>query len=55
MPVEIRELAIKISLSDEGAASGGTAAGGNEQEAQQAIVEAVVYKVLAILREQEER
>ncbi|MBD2753199.1 DUF5908 family protein [Spirosoma validum] len=55
MPVEIRELAIKINLSDEGGASAGTAGAESGQEAQQALIEAVVDKVLMILREQEER
>lgn len=55
MPVEIRELAIKINLSDEGGSSGGGAAGGTDQESQQALIQTVVDKVLAILEEKQER
>lgn len=55
MPVEIRELSIKINLSDEGGTSGTNANGGNAQEAQQALVEMIAEKVLEILRNNHER
>jgi Family of unknown function (DUF5908) len=64
MPLEIKELQIKVTLSDNasaqaeggGSASSGAAAlsggGGSENEA---IVDACVDKVLAILKEKMER
>ena len=55
MPVEIKELTIKINLSDEGVASGGAPNSGNDQEVQQALVEAIADRVLAILRDKQER
>jgi Family of unknown function (DUF5908) len=55
MPVEIKELTIKINLTDEGGTKGSAPAGGVDQEAQQTLVEAIADKVLAILRERQER
>jgi Family of unknown function (DUF5908) len=54
MPVEIRELNIKINLSDEG---GNASSSGSDDtnDTQQAIVEAVIEKVLEILKEKQER
>ena len=54
MPVEIRELNIKINLSDEGGNASSSDAG-DSNDAQQAIVEAVIEKVLEILKEKQER
>jgi hypothetical protein len=53
MPIEIRELNIKINLSDDGSQAAN--AGGDANEAQEALVSAVIEKVLAILKEKEER
>ncbi len=54
MPVEIRELNIKINLSDEG---GNASSSGSDDtnDAQQVLVEAVMEKVLEILKEKQER
>ena len=54
MPVEIRELNIKINLSDDGS-QGGNAGGGDPIEAQQTLISVVIEKVLEILKEKEER
>ena len=54
MPVEIRELNIKINLSDEGGNASSTNAD-DSSDAQQVIVAAVVEKVLEILKEKQER
>jgi Family of unknown function (DUF5908) len=60
MPVEIRELNIRVNLTDGGgnqnassSSSGGDA--GASGEAQEAIVEAVVAKVLELLKDKMER
>ena len=54
MPVEIRELNIKINLSDEGG-NASPSGSGDASDAQQAIVEAVIEKVLEILKDKQER
>jgi hypothetical protein len=58
MPVEIRELTIKVNLDDTNNQGGNSAAGtssGGDIDAQKAIVEACVEKVLEILKEKAER
>jgi hypothetical protein len=58
MPVEIRELTIKINLDNADNQGGGGAAGSggaNNADAQKALVEACVEKVLEILKEKAER
>lgn len=54
MPVEIRELNIKINLS-EGEGNVSSTNANDPNEAQQGIIEAVIEKVLEILKEREER
>jgi hypothetical protein len=56
MPVEIRELNIKINLTDSGSGANADASGGGDaNEAQEKLIETVVEKVLEILKEKEER
>ena len=55
MPVEIRELTIKINLDNAENQGGGAAGGGNSDDAQKALVEACVEKVLEILKEKTDR
>ena len=56
MPVEIRELTIKINLDNaENQGGGGAAGDSNGADAQKALVEACVEKVLEILKEKTER
>lgn len=57
MPIEIRELSIKVNLNEGGGGGNNAAnnAGGGGEEAKQAIVEAVIEKVLEILKEKTER
>ncbi len=55
MPVEIRELTIKINLDNAENQGGGAASGGNSDDAQKALVEACVEKVLEILKEKTDR
>lgn len=54
MPVEIRELNIKINLSDDGSNNTNTA-GSDPQAAQDVLIAVVIEKVLDILKEKEER
>ena len=54
MPIEIRELQIKVTVGDEGQAAEGTAAP-SSGEAQEDIIKACVEQVLAILEKQRER
>lgn len=60
MPLEIREIAIKMNVAPEtqgaaAAATGGGGAGSSGGGGQDAIVKACVEKVLAILKEKNER
>ena len=58
MPIEIRELSIKVNLNEGGGGGGNNAtnnAGSGGEEAQQALVKAVIEKVLEILKEKTER
>ena len=54
MPIEIRELQIKVTVGDEGQTAESAAAPFSE-EAQDDIVKACVEQVLAILEKQRER
>jgi hypothetical protein len=54
MPVEIRELNIKINLTDSGG-GGNTEGGDDAAEGQEKLIETVVEKVLEILKSKEER
>lgn len=59
MPVEIRELNIRVNLTDSGGNQNATPStsseSGSSGEAQEALVEAVVEKVLEILKDKMER
>jgi hypothetical protein len=57
MPVEIRELIIKATLEQGGAAAAGSAGAGTggNQSPTQAIINVCVEKVLEILKEKNER
>jgi hypothetical protein len=52
MPIEIRELIIKATISEEGAAGGGDASGG---EGGQDVIAACVEQVMDIIAKKEER
>ena len=54
MPVEIRELVIKVAV-DESAASGGTGKNIQPEAAPDMLVRSCVEKVLEILKDQKER
>ncbi|MBL7816701.1 MAG: hypothetical protein JNL70_16895 [Saprospiraceae bacterium] len=54
MPIEIKELNIKINLADSG--GGNTTEGSDDaNEAQEKLIETVVEKVLEIIRSKDER
>ncbi|HMR43496.1 MAG TPA: DUF5908 family protein [Saprospiraceae bacterium] len=56
MPIEIRELNIKVNIAESSPASGGSSAAGNPGlNDQQAIIAACVEQVLDILKQQKER
>lgn len=59
MPVEIRELNIRVNLTDGGGNQNASASASGESgasgEAQETIVDAVVEKVLEILKDKMER
>lgn len=54
MPIEIRELQIRVAVGEEGQAAEGAAAS-TGVEAQEDIIKACVEEVLAILEKQRER
>jgi hypothetical protein len=55
MPIEIRELVIKASVSDSGADGRATSNNGNTSDAKEADVNLIVEKVLEILKDKSER
>ena len=62
MPLEIRELNIRVNLNDSGSnqdnsasSSGGNSGGMASEEARDALVAAVVEKVMTILKDKNER
>jgi hypothetical protein len=57
MPVEIRELVIKVAVDEAGGdgAKGGGGGGGESQQGPDVIIRSCVEKVLEILKDQRER
>lgn len=55
MPIEIRELHIKMSVSDEGAQGGGASGGGSSKMDKDKVVAECVEQVMEILRIKRER
>lgn len=56
MPVEIREMVIKVAVDEAGGNKGSKAGSGDQQEgAPDAIIRTCVEKVLEILKDQRER
>jgi Family of unknown function (DUF5908) len=56
MPVEIKELSIKVKVDESGAnAPAGTGSGGGEGEPDEALIATIVERVLELLKEKTER